>query len=191
MSNTPGLQLPNLTPSQSGKSVSVNVIANGLDGALTQQSIIDMSGGSDVTPSTSVFMAFMVLKLVGILTANIHLVLNLPGSTPGRLFLFNNATPYRPWTANTAEAVNNEIIDNAGHIQKVTGISSDNLTGATMPTFNDSGSTTTDNHVTWTDQGVAPTYTITVKCGSGTMVVLNPGDIKFVYCDGTNCWKPN
>lgn len=60
------------------------------------------------------------------------------------------------WIASHSYAVNAEIIDPAGHIQKVT---TAGTSGTTIPTFNDAGSTTTDNTVTWTDQGYNPSPT--------------------------------
>ena len=47
--------------------------------------------------------------------------------------------------------LNFEIIDPAQHIQKAT---TPGVAGTTIPTFNDSGGTTTDGGVTWTDQGL-------------------------------------
>jgi hypothetical protein len=122
---TTGLQLPHISPSQSGKMNSINAIADGLDGALTQQATLDVSGGSDVTPSPSTVLPFMCLRLIGILTGNINLI--LPSSS--HLYL---------------------IIDAA--------------TGA---------------------------FTVTVKCGAGSTVTLNPGDIRLVFCDGLNVIAPN
>lgn len=45
------------------------------------------------------------------------------------------------------------ILDVANHWQKVTSITT-GLTGSTIPTFNDTGGTTSDAGVTWTDQGL-------------------------------------
>ena len=60
------------------------------------------------------------------------------------------------WPALTAVALGKEIVDPAGHVQKVT---TAGTTGATIPTFNDSGGTTTDGTggtaAVWTDQGSA------------------------------------
>lgn len=55
------------------------------------------------------------------------------------------------WAATTVLALNYEIIDSASHIQKVT---TAGTTGSTFPNFNESGGTTSDGSVTWTDQGV-------------------------------------
>lgn len=58
------------------------------------------------------------------------------------------------WAAATAYALNAEIIDPAGHVQKVT---TAGTSGAAIPTFNDTGGTTADGTGTlvWTDQGSA------------------------------------
>lgn len=57
-----------------------------------------------------------------------------------------------PWKALTAFPLNFGILDSANHWQKVTAITT-GFTGAMIPTFNHSGSTTTDAGITWTDQG--------------------------------------
>lgn len=56
------------------------------------------------------------------------------------------------WTVGS-KSLGYQILDPAGHIQQVTG---PGTTGSTIPVFNDSGGTTTDGTVTWTDQGAAP-----------------------------------
>jgi hypothetical protein len=57
------------------------------------------------------------------------------------------------WQATHSYATNAEILDPSGHIQKAT---TGGTSGGTIPTFNDSGGTTTDGGVTWTDQGYNP-----------------------------------
>jgi hypothetical protein len=56
------------------------------------------------------------------------------------------------WAANQTVVLGYSIVDPAGHQQTVTVAGT---TGATIPTFNDSGSTTTDGGVTWQDEGLA------------------------------------
>ena len=55
------------------------------------------------------------------------------------------------WTANTSVLLGQGILDSANHWQKVT---TAGITGATIPTFNHSGSTTADGTAVWTDEGV-------------------------------------
>jgi len=57
------------------------------------------------------------------------------------------------WAASTSYALDAEILDPAGHIQKAT---TAGTSGAAEPAFNDSGGTTTDGTATWTDQGYNP-----------------------------------
>lgn len=57
------------------------------------------------------------------------------------------------WAANTAYALNAQILDPAAHLQVAT---TAGTSGATIPTFNDSGGTTEDGTVVWTDQGTNP-----------------------------------
>lgn len=57
------------------------------------------------------------------------------------------------WQASHTYAANAEILDPAGHIQKTT---AGGTSGATIPFFDDGGGTTTDNTVTWADQGYNP-----------------------------------
>ena len=54
------------------------------------------------------------------------------------------------WAASNAYALNAEILDAAGHIQKVT---TAGTSGAAAPAWNDAGSTTADGTAVWTDQG--------------------------------------
>ena len=57
----------------------------------------------------------------------------------------------RAWPSLTAVALGFEIVDPAGHIQQVT---TSGTTGSSIPTFNDTGGTTADGTGTiWTDQG--------------------------------------
>src|SRR5271167_4446674 len=58
------------------------------------------------------------------------------------------------WLPSTVFALNFEIVDPLGHIQKVT---TGGTSGINRPTFNDSGSTTPDGtgSLVWTDQGYA------------------------------------
>lgn len=79
-----------------------------------------------------------------------------PGLTiPGNSFMGLYLAWVNPpaWQASHAYALNATILDPAGHIQKVT---TTGTSGATQPTFNDAGGTTTDGTVTWTDQGYNP-----------------------------------
>lgn len=85
------------------------------------------------------------------------------GAVGGKLFMHftlqncganvpvNIAAP--SWDAATVYSSGQEIVDPANHLQLVT---APGTSGAIIPTFNDSGGTTTDNTVTWTDQGMAP-----------------------------------
>ncbi|HVJ09262.1 MAG TPA: hypothetical protein VM554_12850 [Acidisarcina sp.] len=57
------------------------------------------------------------------------------------------------WSAGAARALGYQILDPAGHLQKVT---TAGTTGSTAPSWNDAGGTTTDGTVTWTDQGYNP-----------------------------------
>lgn len=64
-----------------------------------------------------------------------------------------NQVPTAPaWAASTVYALGAQILDPDGHIQQVT---TAGTSGATIPTFNDSGGTTIDGTVVWTDQGAA------------------------------------
>ena len=56
------------------------------------------------------------------------------------------------WAALSPYTTGQIIIDPAGHVQKVT---TGGMSGAVQPTWNDSGSTTVDGSVIWTDQGIS------------------------------------
>lgn len=77
--------------------------------------------------------------------------LALPGSSYMGLYVKWNSPA--AWQASHSYALNATILDSAGHLQKVT---TAGTSGSSAPTWNDSGSTTTDGSVTWTDQGYNP-----------------------------------
>lgn len=78
-------------------------------------------------------------------TQNISLTANLD----------SNTTPVAsPWAANQAYTVGETVVDASGHLQQVTAAGT---SGGAAPAWNDAGGTTTDNGVTWSDQGVADT----------------------------------
>ena len=63
------------------------------------------------------------------------------------------------------------IVDPAGHVQQVT---TAGTSGTTQPIFNDAGSTTTDNTVVWTDEGIltwAPSFNYAGSIPANTYVV--------------------
>jgi hypothetical protein len=94
-------------------------------------------------------------------------------SLPGTLTLTNPAAPAPPvWQGNKAVplasanwASGTVIVDAAYHIQSVTRVGT---TGASTPTFNDSGGTTTDNTAQWTDYGaITANANLSGSCASG------------------------
>jgi hypothetical protein len=55
------------------------------------------------------------------------------------------------WTANTGEAVGNIVVDSNGNLQRVSAITGDARTAGSAPAWSTAlGTTTIDNHVTWT-----------------------------------------
>jgi hypothetical protein len=57
------------------------------------------------------------------------------------------------WQPNFIYSVGQIIVDPAGHVQKVTAVRANAVSGSTEPVWSEvCGSTTTDNKVTWTDQ---------------------------------------
>ena len=69
------------------------------------------------------------------------------------------------WLDDHTYALSATILDPAGHTQKVT---TAGVSGYALPTFNDSGSTTSDGTVVWTDQGLA---------GSAGTYAFNAADV--------------
>jgi hypothetical protein len=69
------------------------------------------------------------------------------------------------WLPDHIYALNATILDPAGHTQKVT---TGGTSGAALPTFNDSASTTNDGTVVWTDQGLS---------GTGGSYAFNAADV--------------
>jgi len=66
----------------------VNEIADGLDGAITQQVDVDCSTGPIIQPRPAAILCHMCLRLIGALITNIKLV--LPSSP--HLYLLRNET---------------------------------------------------------------------------------------------------
>lgn len=81
------------------------------------------------------------------------------GTTYEGLYLIWGVASTNGWTPGTTLATGYELVDPAGHIQKVTtgGVTSTTVVGLTIPppTWNDAGGTTSDGSVVWTDQGVS------------------------------------
>jgi hypothetical protein len=71
--------------------------------------------------------------------------------------LSGNFFPLGEWQAITAHCLGDRILDVNGHIQRVT---TNGITGSSLPIFDTSGSTTIDGTVVWTDTGVVPTGTV-------------------------------
>ena len=83
--------------------------------------------------------------------------------------------PGTTWAASYAFPLNFELVDSAGHVQKVTNIGSSPHKSASSgpPSFNHSGSTVTDGNLTWTDQGTTIPFSITNKyAGAGFISTL-------------------
>ena len=121
----------------------------------------------------------------------------------GTLLSFNAATGVTltlagAWASGTY-TIGHEILDSAGHIQKVT---VGGTTGGSAPTFNNTGGTTTDSGVTWTDFGVFNKWRIAVQNigvglltispnglqldGSSSSITVANSDGTSIYCDGAN-----
>ena len=80
--------------------------------------------------------------------------LAIPGySFEGLYLAWDAAAP--AWIGSHTYATSAEILDPAGHIQKVTA-GGGGSSGSSEPAWNDSGGTTTDGALTWTDQGYNP-----------------------------------
>lgn len=79
----------------------------------------------------------------------------LTGNTPtGSGFSYAGLYLYwQPWQKSFPYTLGTMFIDPAGHLQIVT--TAGGNSGTTIPTFDDSGSTTTDGGTTWTDNGLA------------------------------------
>jgi len=73
------------------------------------------------------------------------------------------------WQANQTQASNNIIVDSNNNIQQVTAVTGNAQTGAGEPQWAVAmSSTTTDNNVTWTNQGPATFYNFTAIQGGTT-----------------------
>lgn len=80
--------------------------------------------------------------------------LAIPGNSfMGMVIQWNLPVGLGTWQASHAYSLGDQILDPAGHIQQIT---TAGTSGAAEPTFNDTGSTTTDGTAVWTDQGYNP-----------------------------------
>lgn len=88
------------------------------------------------------------------------------------------------WVASHAYATNATILDPAGHIQKAT---TGGTSGSSQPAFNDSGGTTSDGSVTWTDMGYnpSPTGNVTVAFNFYFRVRFDMDSLDFEKWAGT------
>jgi len=75
-----------------------------------------------------------------------------------------SSSPYT-WQPNSPYQVGQIIIDPAGHTQQVTHVSSptSNFSGPTMPSWNDTGGTTSDFELVWQDLGIQQGGVYTLK----------------------------
>lgn len=66
----------------------------------------------------------------------------------------NWSNAWAAWAASTVQQVGNQVKDSNGNVQEVTAVTGDAKTGTIAPTWATTGGTTTpDNHVTWTVRG--------------------------------------
>lgn len=87
------------------------------------------------------------------------------------------------WQAGHAYALNATIVDPAGHVQKAT---TGGTSGASIPTFSETGGTTNDpSFVVWTDQG-SPAWAGTTAYALGAVILDGSGHIQQVTTAGTS-----
>lgn len=116
-------------------------------------------------------------------------------------FLFNDsfspdnavgpATFTTGWSASTQYWIGASILDSGNHWQQVTSVTT-GISGSSVPTFNHSGSTTTDGGVTWTDRGSGYGSTGVPNSGGGYVngAAVKPAALQ-VFNDGAgNYYSP-
>ena len=137
------------TPTFTSRALTINWGAGGNVGAWTAYTIYPL-GTQVLDPSGH------VQQVVGSVSGDSTPSWNDSGGTTsdfGLVWTDQGAGSGQPaWAAGTFYAVGTEILDGAGHIQKVTGISGAE-TGPAQPAWNDSGGTTEDNSLLWQDEG--------------------------------------
>jgi hypothetical protein len=94
------------------------------------------------------------------------------------------------WRPSFSYGLNAVIVDPAGHVQQVT-TGGTSGPGPNAPSFNDAGSTTTDNQVTWTDRGLLTgnatfTWQMNNSYSLNAMIVDPAGDVELVTTAGTS-----
>ena len=90
------------------------------------------------------------------------------------------------WLPNFQFPANAVIVDPNGHAQQITTASGDYTSGSTTPSWNDSGGTTSDGQLVWSDRGVAvpaPKTDFIEGAGwwFGQLLVRASGDYVFYY----------
>jgi len=88
------------------------------------------------------------------------------------------------WTANTPYSLNTVILDGASHVQQV--ITAGTSDPTTSPSFNDSGSTTTDGTVVWQDRGTAGPWTASTPYGLNAVITDVASHVQQATAAGTS-----
>jgi hypothetical protein len=87
------------------------------------------------------------------------------------------------WTANTSYSLNTVILDGANHVQQVI---TAGTSGSAPPSFNDTGSTTTDGTVVWQDRGTAGPWTASTPYGLDAVITDGASHVQQATAPGTS-----
>jgi hypothetical protein len=91
------------------------------------------------------------------------------------------------WAASTSYSLNAVILDGASHVQQVI---TAGTSGASQPTFNDTGSTTTDGTVVWQDRGLPGAWTATTHYGLNAVITDGATHVQQATAAGTSGTGP-
>jgi hypothetical protein len=158
-----------------------------LDGVFFED-VTDLMPGAPAPPAEPpiVVCANAILQSQGSLPGR-YQVLGPGLTTPTRTYMglyLQWVQAFHFWAASHPLPLNFEILDGAGHIQKVT---TAGFSGTIIPTFNDSGGTTADGTGAWTDQGYnpAPVTNVTAEFNFYFRVRFDQESIDFEKFVGT------
>ena len=110
---------------------------------------------SSATTEGNFWYQFQIVQRDSYLRMGKRLVDLLVSRNESRLAKYFDKNTTTPWAANKKRKVGDRILDPNNRAEQVTAVAADSLSGGTQPTWATTvGATTTDNNVTWTNEGL-------------------------------------
>ena len=110
---------------------------------------------SSATTEGNFWYQFQIVQRDSYLRMGKRLVDLLVSRNESRLAKYFDKNTTTPWAASKKHKVGDRILDPNNRAEQVTAVAADSLSGGTQPTWATTvGATTTDNNVTWTNEGL-------------------------------------